>query len=129
MLVTLLALACLLGFVHISAAIMVETRIRGADWNAGPRDETATDLPPIVGRLQRAQTNFLETFPFFAALLLACMIAGQPDWRAVTGGWIYLIARAVYLPLYAKGTPKVRSLVWVASILGILLVGWGAVQP
>jgi uncharacterized MAPEG superfamily protein len=57
------------------------------------------------------------------------MIAGQPDWRAVTGGWIYLIARAVYLPLYAKGTPKVRSLVWVASILGILLVGWGAVQP
>ena len=73
----ILVLACLLGLAHIIAAIMVETRIRGTDWNAGARDEPAPDLPPIVGRLQRAQTNFLETFPFFAALLLERRSRGE----------------------------------------------------
>ncbi|EAQ04317.1 putative membrane protein [Pseudooceanicola batsensis HTCC2597] len=129
MTVTILVLSCLLGLVHIFAAITVETRIRGTDWNAGPRDAPAPDLPPIVGRLHRAQDNFLETFPFFAALLLACMIAGTSDWRVTAGGWIYLLARAIYLPLYARGTPKVRSLVWAISLLGILMVGWAALWP
>lgn len=125
----ILVLACLLGLAHIIAAIMVETRIRGTDWNAGARDEPAPDLPPIVGRLQRAQTNFLETFPFFAALLLACMIQDVADWRVIAGGWIYLAARAIYLPLYAQGVPKVRTLIWLVAMLGVALVGWAAALP
>lgn len=129
MTVTILILACCLGFAHIFAAITVETRIRGTEWNAGPRDDQDRDMPVIVGRLRRAQANFLETFPFFAALLLACMVAGTADWRVVAGGWIYLVARAVYLPLYARGTPNVRSLVWLISIIGIALVGWAAALP
>lgn len=127
---TFLILACLLGLIHILTAIGVETRIRGAAWNAGPRDNTdPEDVPVIVGRLRRAQANFLETFPIFAALMLACMIAGTTDWRVMAGGWIYLIARALYLPIYAKGTPGIRSLIWLVSLVGIVLVGWAAALP
>ncbi|WP_370272565.1 MAPEG family protein [Pseudooceanicola nitratireducens] len=127
MTVTLLILASVLGFVHIFAAILVETRIRGSAWNAGPRDHTnPEDVPVIVGRLRRAQANFLETFPFFATLMLICLVSGTEDWRVTTGGWIYLAARAAYLPIYAKGTPGIRSLIWLVSILGNALVGWAA---
>lgn len=127
MTVTLLILACLLGFVHIFAAIGVETRIRGSAWNAGPRDNTdPEDVPAIVGRLRRAQANFLETFPFFAILLLICLVSGIQDWRVTAGGWIYLAARAAYLPIYARGTPGLRTLIWLVSILGIALIGWAA---
>ena len=125
----ILLLACIIGFVHIFAAIMVQTRERGTEWNMGPRDEPEPDMPPVVGRLRRAQENFLETFPIFAALLLACMIHGVSDWRVVGGGWLYLIARAAYLPVYAKGTAGLRTAIWMVSLLGIVLVGWAAVLP
>lgn len=129
MLTLVLILGCLLGLIHIVTAIQLETKVRGPKWNAGPRDEPATDLPNVVGRLRRAQANYLETFPFFAALLLACIIAQTDDWRVVAGGWTYLIARAIYLPLYAMGIPTLRTLVWIVSIVGIALIGWAAALP
>ena len=42
-----------------------------------------------------------------------------------TGGWaaygavLWLVARIVYLPLYAFGIPVMRSLVWGASLVGL----------
>jgi uncharacterized MAPEG superfamily protein len=37
------------------------------------------------------------------------------------GGWIWLAARVVYLPLYAAGVPVVRTIVFLASLVGILI--------
>ena len=37
---------------------------------------------------------------------------------------LYFWARLVYVPLYAAGIPYVRSLVWVVSLLGIVLLLW-----
>ena len=38
------------------------------------------------------------------------------------GCWMYLIARIVYIPLYAAGIPYVRSLVWLVSLAGLVMV-------
>src|SRR3954469_3841247 len=98
-----LAWGCIFAFVHIFAAVRVKTRQYGTKWNVGPRDEELPPPQPIVGRLARAQANFFETFPIFAASALIVAVAGLSDrWTAI-GAWLWLGARIVYLALYGAG--------------------------
>ncbi|MBA0387747.1 hypothetical protein D7U91_07925 [Stenotrophomonas maltophilia] len=117
---TMLAWSVLLGFVYIFATSTVVTRERGMKWNASARDGDAKPLSPLAGRLQRAQSNFLETFPFFAAAAIAVVVAGRSNGTTALAAQAYVWARVVYLPLYAAGVPYVRSLVWLVSLLSIL---------
>jgi uncharacterized MAPEG superfamily protein len=73
----------------------------------------------MAGRLERAFANYRETFPFFAALVIAVYLSGKLSQLTLTASVTYVVARAVYVPLYAFGVPYVRSLVWVASMVGI----------
>jgi uncharacterized MAPEG superfamily protein len=117
-----LAWGCVLAFVHVFAAVRVKTRQYGTKWNVGARDEALPPPQPIVGRLARAQANFFETFPIFAAAALIVAVAGLADrWTAI-GAWLWLGARIVYLPLYAAGVPVVRTIVFLVSVIGIALV-------
>jgi uncharacterized MAPEG superfamily protein len=119
---TVLACGCVLALVHIFAAVRVKTRQYGTKWNIGARDEALAPPQPIVGRLARAQANFFETFPIYAAAGLIVTVAGlETRWTAV-GAWLWLGARLVYLPLYAFGVPVVRTIVFLVSVVGIALV-------
>jgi uncharacterized MAPEG superfamily protein len=119
---TVLAWGCILALVHVFAAVRVKTRQYGTKWNVGARDEELPPPQPIVGRLARAQANFFETFPLFAAAALIVAVADVGDrWTAI-GAWVWLGARIVYLPLYALGVPVVRTIAFLASVVGILLV-------
>ncbi|HEX8481638.1 MAG TPA: MAPEG family protein [Allosphingosinicella sp.] len=119
---TVLAWGCILALVHIFAAVRVKTRQYGTKWNVGARDEELPPPRPIVGRLARAQANFLETFPIFAAAVLIVAAADlESRWTAI-GAWLWLGARIVYLPLYAMGVPVVRTIAFLVSVIGILLV-------
>lgn len=117
---TMLAWSVLLGFVYIFATSTVVTRERGMKWNASARDGDAKPISPLAGRLQRAQGNFLETFPFFAAAAVAVVVAGRTNDTTALAAQAYFWARVAYLPLYAAGVPYVRSLVWAVSLLSIL---------
>jgi uncharacterized MAPEG superfamily protein len=63
----------------------------------------------------------LETFALFAALVFAAQAAGIHSTLTEWGSFLYLGARAFYLPLYALGVPLVRSLVWNVAAAGMLL--------
>jgi len=77
---------------------------------------------PIVGRLARAQANFYETFPLYAAAAIIVSVARLNNrWTAI-GALVWIVARIVYLPLYAAGIPYVRSAAWAASLIGIAMV-------
>jgi len=117
---TLLAWAMLLGLVHILATSTAVTRERGMGWNASARDEPARPLGRLAGRLSRAQANFFETFPFFAAAAIAVVVAGRDDATTALAAQVYFWARVAYLPLYAAGIPYVRSLVWLVSLGAVL---------
>ena len=118
----ILAWGCILALVHIFVAVRFKTRQYGTKWNVGARDEPLPPPDPIVGRLARAQANFFETFPIFAAAALTVAVAGLHDrWTAI-GAWLWLAARIVYLPLYAAGVPVVRTIVFLISVIGIALV-------
>jgi uncharacterized MAPEG superfamily protein len=119
---TVLAWGCILALVHIFAAVRVKTRQYGTRWNMGARDEELPPAQPIVGRLARAQANFFETFPIAAAAILIVTVAGIDNrWTAI-GAVVWLTARIVYLPLYALGIPRVRTLVFLISVAGISMV-------
>ncbi|MES2854691.1 MAG: MAPEG family protein [Bdellovibrionota bacterium] len=58
---------------------------------------------------------------FIAGVFLA-HAAGRLGGISVTGAILYFASRVVYVPIYAYGIPKLRSVVWLASIIGIILV-------
>jgi len=122
--IRMLAWAILLGIVQLLLAAAFVTAQRGLKWNAGARD---AQLPPpsgVAGRLDRALRNFLETFPFFAAAVLAVVAMGKGSAHTALAAQLYFWARLAYVPLYAAGVPYLRSLVWVVSLWSILQLVW-----
>jgi uncharacterized MAPEG superfamily protein len=122
--VLILALGALLLLVHIFAAGHVKTRQYGAKWNMGARDESLPPPAPLTGRLMRAQANFQETFPIALVALFGVVVTGRTSDMTALGGWIWLAARVVYLPLYGLGVPLVRSIVFLISLVGLAIVLW-----
>ena len=119
----ILAWGCILALVHVFGTIMVKTRQYGSKWNMGPRDETPSAAgSPLIGRLERAQANFFETFPLYAAAALIVSVAHLGDKTTALGALLWIGGRIVYLPLYALGVPMLRTLAFAVSLIGILLV-------
>jgi uncharacterized MAPEG superfamily protein len=117
----LLAVAILLGFVQLAWAAVAARKQQGLAWARGARDE-AKPVTGVAARLDRAFRNYLENFPFFAAALVANMALDNLGPLTWWGSLIFVAARIVYVPLYAAGTPGIRSLVWFVSIIGFLMV-------
>lgn len=117
----LLIWSVLLGFVHIIASSHAKSLQRGYRWTASARDEVLPPLKGAAGRLERALANYMETFPLFAALVLAAEVARVHTSLTEWGAFLYIGARAIYLPLYALGVPLIRSMVWNVAAIGMLL--------
>lgn len=122
--ITILALAALLLLVHIFAAGNAKTRQYGAKWNTGARDEELPPPAPLTGRLIRAQANYQETLPIAVIALFGVVLAGRTGDGTALGGWLWLGARVIYLPLYALGVPVLRSVVYLVSLVGLGFVLW-----
>jgi uncharacterized MAPEG superfamily protein len=118
----LLAATLVLALVQILAAGQARTRQYGTRWNLGPRDEPAAPLDPIAGRLVRAQANLFETLPLFSAAVLAAAVADRLGTLSLIGAHLYFWGRLIYVPLYVSGIPGPRSLVWIGSAFGLVLV-------
>ena len=118
-----LLLAGLLLLVHLCVHAVSLTLQFGSAYNAGPRDEQRKPTG-VAGRAERAFRNYLETFPLFAAMVLAITVAGKADWWSGFGAALYFWARIVYFPLYLAGIPYLRSAIWSLATLGILIIMW-----
>jgi uncharacterized MAPEG superfamily protein len=87
----------------------------------GPRDNP----PPqtvVGGRAERALTNMQEALPVFLALALLNLFVGTAAQLAVTGATVFLVARLLYVPTYLAGVAGLRTLIWAASIVGLVLM-------
>lgn len=120
----ILALGAVLLLLHIILAGTAKTKQYGVAWNTGARDEPLPPLNAVAGRLVRAQANFQETFPLAIVALAGAVLAGRQSELTAIGGWTWLGARVLYLPLYALGIPKVRSNVFLVSLVGLVLAIW-----
>ena len=118
----MLALTLILAIVQIGWAGAARTAELGAKWNAGPRDGETPPPGKLAGRLIRAQANLFETLPLFAAAVIMAHIAGKDGFLTLVGAALYFFGRLIYLPLYALGTPYVRTLAWAVAFVGLVMV-------
>jgi uncharacterized MAPEG superfamily protein len=111
-----------LGLVHVFVGAGFATAQRGLAWNASNRDGDPKPLTGAAARAVRANLNFLETFAFFAAAVLAVVAANKTTAHTALGAELYFWARVAYLPIYIIGIPYLRTLVYAVSIWGLLQV-------
>lgn len=76
----------------------------------------------IAARLDRAKNNLLEALPIFIALALLALTRGTSQAAEARGALVFLVARVVYVPAYVSGIPWLRSLVWLVSVAGLLMM-------
>jgi uncharacterized MAPEG superfamily protein len=124
----LVVASVVLLMLHLAVQVRTVTRERGSAWNAGARDEGSETKGVLAGRAARAFRNYLETYPAFGVLALLLIVLQRADGIGYAGALIWLVARAIYLPLYLAGVPYLRTLVWLASIAGLLLMAVRAVS-
>jgi uncharacterized MAPEG superfamily protein len=118
----MLAWTLVLAFVQILLFDMARTGQYGLKWNTSARDETMPPLKPQAERLSRAQANLFETLPLFMGAVLIAHVAGIHTSLTALGAQIYFWGRVAYVPLYAFGVPNIRSLVWLVSVAGLIMV-------
>ncbi len=123
---TILAIGCLFGIAQIIVAAEAEALQRGFGWAVSSRETEPPPWSPLVGRLKRAQANYLETFPIFAVAVLIVEVAGISSSLTRTGAIIWIAARAGFWLAYAIGIPVIRSLLFATSLIGIGMVLWPA---
>jgi len=118
----MLSWAVVLGLVQLVLQATLGTMERGLAWNAGARDAEPKPLTGVAARMDRALKNFLETFAFFAAAVLMVVATQHTSAHTALGAQLYFWGRVAYVPAYAAGIPYVRTLIWAASMAGLLLV-------
>jgi uncharacterized MAPEG superfamily protein len=118
----MLAWSICLGIVYVLVAVTLSTSQRGLGWNVGNRDQESPRLAGLAGRAHRASRNFLETFAFFAAAVLAVALAQRNSSHTALGTQLYFWGRLAYLPIYIVGIPYLRTLAWGVAFWGLLMV-------
>ena len=119
----LLVASIVLGIVHLIASSHLISWQRGYRWTAGNREENVPPLRGLANRVDQATTNFLETFPFFAAAVLLARLTNHHSPLTVIGANLYFWGRVGYLLAAAGGYGLLRSvLCWNAAVIGIVLL-------
>jgi uncharacterized MAPEG superfamily protein len=117
----MLAWAVVLGLVHALSTGLQTIAEHGTTYSVGPQDEQKP-VSRIKSRNRRAFANFMQTFPFFAAAVLAAHVADRHGAMTVWGAQLYFWGRLIYVPIYLAGTPWVRTAVFGVATAGIVLL-------
>jgi len=119
----LLVGSIVLGILHLIASSHLISWQRGYRWTASTREEEVPPLRGLANRVDQATTNFLETFPFFAAATLLARLTDHHSSLTIVGAHLYFWGRVGYLLTAAAGYSLLRSvLCWNAALVGIVLL-------
>ena len=119
----LLAASVVLGLVHLIASSHLISWQRGYRWTASSREEDVPPLHGLANRVDQATTNFLETFPFFVALVLLARVTNHHSLLTILGAHLYFWGRVGYVLAAAAGYGLLRSvLCWNTAVIGIVLL-------
>ncbi len=117
---SILVLYGLLVIVIVLVQVLAAMAQVGLPMLAKPRD----DMPPlsgVAGRLERALRNSVVAMALFAPAVLVLQAQGGFTAATLLAAQIFLIARVLYVIVYAAGTPWIRTLIWVC---GFLATAW-----
>jgi uncharacterized MAPEG superfamily protein len=117
----LLVWSVALAFVQVVVSVVGATLYLDFGTLAGNR-EYVPEIPGWAGRARRAATNMIENLVLFVPLVLVAHLAGRSNATTVLGAQIFFFARLAYAFVYPIGIPYLRTLVWVVSIVGLVLI-------
>lgn len=93
----------------------------GTDAQMGPRDDLPEPTTELA-RSRRALANLQETLPIFLTLAILSIVLGEQGWLSLAGGVLYFVARTAHVYCYMRGLSPWRSLCFLASLVGNLLM-------
>ena len=117
----ILAAAALLCLALPLAYMPLYARQAGADAISGNREDAPVAVG-AAGRGARAHRNLLENLLPFAIAILAARAAGVSDTLTLAGAWLFLAARLVHAGAYIAGITGVRTLAYVAGVIGTAMI-------
>ena len=97
--------------------------LRNLSFLLSNRDEDF-EFSTITKRAQRASTNLYETLPIFITLMLLGVIL---DVDLTLSGSVWIALRVLFLMCYLGGIKIVRSGIWVASVVTLIMMGFNIV--
>ena len=75
-----------------------------------------------AGRAYRAHHNMLESLVLFAALVLVAVVSQKTNAMTLLGAQLFFWARLAYAAIYVAGIPWLRTLAWLVSVVGLILI-------
>lgn len=119
-----IALWCLFaaGLLHLfskAPLIKAQNSMPGGYDNHFPREQQA-QLSGWGKRALAAHENQIESFPIFAAGVLVAMVAGVTSAAVDYLAIVFILARVLFITLYIKDVPTLRSSVWGVGFLSSL---------
>jgi uncharacterized MAPEG superfamily protein len=114
-----LVLSVTLWVIHVLLQGGIGNSVFPRNYLATSRDAGEKTDNVYYGRATRALANYVENLVPFVALDLGFIATHHPAGIAPT---IWIVARALYIPLYLTGVPYLRSAVWAISLIALLVM-------
>ena len=116
-----LLFSVVLTFVQMLIAAAAANQVVGLTTLAGNRDRLP-EYTGFAGRAKRAHLNMLENLVLFVALVFLVVAAQKSNPMTVLGAELFFWGRLAYALIYLAGFPYVRTLSWVVSAAGMVLM-------
>ena len=117
----ILILSFLLVIIQLTIPMLIDLLTGNTNLTYLLSSRDSSSKPSIYAqRANRASRNLLETLPIFIGISVLSLI-GEVDNSSVALLW--LILRAIYIPIYILGINYLRTGIWAASLICLILMG------
>ena len=117
----ILILAFLLVIIQLTIPMLIDLLTGNTNLTYLLSSRDSSSKPSIYAqRANRASRNLLETLPIFIGISILSLIR-EVDNSSVALLW--LILRAIYIPIYILGINYIRTGIWAASLICLILMG------
>ena len=117
----ILILSFLLVIIQLTIPMLIDLLTGNTNLTYLLSSRDGSSKPSIYAqRARRALINLLETLPIFIGITILSLIR-EVDNSSVALLW--LILRTIYVPIYVLGINYLRTGVWAASLVCLILMG------
>ncbi len=113
------------AFIHLAAVLWSQRALEsdvGHDGNTGTRAGIENRLSERTLRLRRALANHTENIGLFITAVVLVQFTGSNSWLTGICAWLFVAARALYLPAYAFGWVPWRTYIYAAGLVSCFVM-------
>ncbi|OCX65866.1 hypothetical protein BFP70_06935 [Thioclava sp. SK-1] len=108
------------ALIHVVAVMWSQSSLEadvGRKANVGTRHNLDQRLSERTLRLRRALHNHVENTGLFIIAVILVQFTASSGWFTGLCAWVFVVARAIYLPAYAFGWVPWRSYIFMAGFM------------